>query len=176
MKLIIKRGEFLPALQMVNGVIERRQTLPILSNLLLQVGPKEMSLTGTDMEVELVANIRRAFKSTGEVTLPGRKLLDICRALPEDADLSIDTEGDRAVLTSGKSRFTLATLPAQEFPLIELTENIAEFAIPQGTLKGLLDRTAFAMAHQDVRYYLNGLLLELQADQVRAVATESARA
>jgi len=175
MKLIIKRGDFLPALQMVNGVVERRQTLPILSNLLLQVGAKEMSLTGTDMEVELVASLQRSSKSSGEVTLPGRKLLDICRALPENADLSIDTEGDRAVLTSGKSRFTLATLPAQEFPLIELAEQIAEFTISHKTLKGLLDRTAFAMAHQDVRYYLNGLLLELQDDQVRAVATDGHR-
>lgn len=175
MKLIIKREEILPALQTVNGVVERRQTLPILSNLLISIGPESMQLTATDMEVELVAHIKKSVKGAADVTVPARKLLDICRALPEGALVAMDVENDRAVVTSGKSRFTLATLPAREYPLIEMAERIAEVTVKQSELKLLLERTAFAMAQQDVRYYLNGLLLELSKGQVRAVATDGHR-
>jgi DNA polymerase-3 subunit beta len=175
MKLTIEREQLLPALQVVNGVVERRQTLPILSNLLLRVGAKSLTLTATDMEVELVVEIERACRTVGEVTLPARKLLDICRALPENVELTLDLDGDRAVVMAGKNRFTLATLPAAEYPLIELGERVAEVSLPQKLLKGLLDRTAFAMAQQDVRYYLNGLLLEIGQGRVRAVATDGHR-
>ena len=175
MKFTIKREDILPALQTVNGVVERRQTLPILSNLLISAGPDSMQLTATDMEVELVAHIKKSVKGGTDVTLPARKLLDICRALPDGASMTIDIESDRATVTSGKSRFTLATLPAREYPLIEMAERIAEFTVKQSELKSLLERTAFAMAQQDVRYYLNGLLLELSKGQVRAVATDGHR-
>lgn len=175
MKFSILREELLPALQIVNGVVERRQTLPVLSNLLLQVNTKGIQLTGTDMEVELSVQLDKPQKESGEITIPARKLLDICRALPDAASLSLQLDGDRMVVKSGKSRFTLATLPAQEFPLIEMTDQVAEFKLPQSTLKNLLDRTAFAMAQQDVRYYLNGLLLEAGRDWVRAVATDGHR-
>lgn len=175
MKLTIQREDLLPALQIVNGVVERRQTLPILSNLLLRVGAKSLAFTATDMEVELVVNLDRASRTVGEATLPARKLLDICRALPEKVDVSLDLDGDRAVVMAGRNRFTLATLPAAEYPLIELGEKVAEVALPQKLLKGLLERTAFAMAQQDVRYYLNGLLLEIGAGRVRAVATDGHR-
>ncbi|MBI2992919.1 MAG: DNA polymerase III subunit beta [Gammaproteobacteria bacterium] len=175
MKLIIKREELLPALQMVNGVVERRQTLPILSNLLISTGPDSMQLTATDMEVELVASIKKSIKGANDVTLPARKLLDICRALPDGSTLNLNVEGDRATVTSGRSRFTLSTLPAREYPLIEMAERIAEFSIEQNGLKALLERTAFAMAQQDVRYYLNGLLLELSKGLLRAVATDGHR-
>lgn len=175
MKFSIQREELLPALQTVNGVVERRQTLPILSNLLLSAGPEALQLTATDMEVELVASIKKVVKGGMEVTVSARKFLDICRALPEQAALGLEFEGDRAIVTSGKSRFTLSTLPAREYPLIEMAERIAEFSLAQGRFKTLLDRTAFAMAQQDVRYYLNGLLLELSKGRVRAVATDGHR-
>lgn len=175
MKLTIHREDLLPALQVVNGVVERRQTLPILSNLLLRVGAKDLALTATDMEVELVVTLERSSRSVGEVTLPARKLLDICRSLPEKAELTLDLDGDRAVVLAGKNRFTLATLPAAEYPLIEMGENVAEVTLPQALLKGLLERTSFAMAQQDVRYYLNGLLIEIGQGRIRAVATDGHR-
>jgi DNA polymerase-3 subunit beta len=134
-----------------------------------------MRFTATDMEVELVATVEKPLKDSADVTLPARKLLDICRALPDDAAVRVETDGDRAVVTSGKSRFTLATLAAREFPLIEMTDRIMEFRLPRADLKHLLDQTAFAMAQQDVRYYLNGLLIEAGNGRVRAVATDGHR-
>jgi DNA polymerase-3 subunit beta len=175
MKFIIKREKLLPALQIVNGVVERRQTLPILSNLLLNVKENSLTLAGTDMEVELVTTVNQAMNTEGEATLPARKLLDICRALPDDADISVSIKGDKAQVTSGKSRFTLSTLPAQEYPLIEELDSIVDFEVSQQIFKSLLDRTAFAMAQQDVRYYLNGLLLEIDGEKLRAVATDGHR-
>src|SRR5690606_25864165 len=175
MKFTIEREVLLPALQTVNGVVERRQTLPILSNLLLTAGNKGMRFTATDMEVELVASLDVSVKDGGEITLPARKLLHICRALPESASIKLEVDGDRALVTSGKSRFTLATLPAQEYPLIEMADQVAEFSLEQGEFKALLERTAFAMAQQDVRYYLNGLLVEVNTGRVRAVATDGHR-
>lgn len=175
MKVIIKREELLPALQIVNGVVERRQTLPILSNLLLVAGDKRITLTASDMEVELVAELDKPSQDAGDITLPARKLLDICRTLPDDAEIRLEANGDQAQVVSGKSRFTLATLPAQEYPLVDIAAPLVEFSLPQKALKQLLDRTAFAMAHQDVRYYLNGLLLELDGKTIRAVATDGHR-
>ena len=131
MKFSILREELLPALQAVNSVIEKRQTLPILSNLLLSVTENAITLTASDMEVELVATIGKTVDVIGEATLPARKLLDICRALPDGSNLNLDLAGDRALITSGKSRFTLATLPAQEYPLIIDDDKIAEFKISQ---------------------------------------------
>jgi DNA polymerase III subunit beta len=175
MKFIIKREELLPALQIVNGVIERRQTLPILSNLLLSAKKNSLTLTGTDMEVELITTLNQDIGAEGEATLPARKLLDICRALPENAAITLSVEGDKAQVTSGKSRFTLSTLPAQEYPIVEDIDSIVEFEISQKIFKSLLNKTSFAMAQQDVRYYLNGLLMELDGDNLRTVATDGHR-
>jgi len=175
MKFSIEREQLLPALQIIGGVVERRQTLPILANTLLYVDEGQLSLTATDMEVELVVRLALEGGETGETTLPARKLLDICRTLPESASLNFDIEGDRARLKSGRSRFTLATLPAQEFPATEAAEFTAQFAVAQGVLRQLLEDTQFAMAQQDVRYYLNGLLLELTPDTLRTVATDGHR-
>lgn len=175
MNIVIKREELLPALQTVNGVVERRQTLPILSNLLFAASEKQLRLTASDMEVELVTSVEKAADEAGEITLPARKLLDICRALPDDAEIRIQTSGDQVQVRSGKSRFTLSTLPAQEYPLVEMTQSLAEFSLSQQALKSLLEKTAFAMAQQDVRYYLNGLLLQLDGRNIRAVATDGHR-
>ena len=135
MKFIIKREDILPALTTVNGVIERRQTLPVLSNLLLNVKKDSLTLTGTDMEVELVTTISQPVGVEGETTLPARKLLDICRALPDESELSINVSGDKATVTSERSRFTLSPLPAQEFPLVDSLEPTFEFEIKQGEFK-----------------------------------------
>jgi len=175
MKFSLLREQILPGLQIVNTVIERRHTLPILSNFLVCAGNKGISLTGTDMEVELVTTIKLPVKEDAEFTLPGRKFLDICRALPDGATLDITTDKDQAILKSGKSRFVLATFPAKEFPSTEIGNSVVAFQIKQAELKTLLEDTMFAMAQQDVRYYLNGLLFELGQNTLRAVATDGHR-
>lgn len=175
MKFSIAREQLLPALQTIGGVVERRQTLPILANALLVVNEGQLSLTATDMEVELVVRLALEGGTAGETTLPARKLLDICRTLPEAAELNFEIEGDRARVRSGRSRFTLATLPSTEYPSTEVSESTAQFAVAQARLRQLLEDTQFAMAQQDVRYYLNGLLLELNPDALRTVATDGHR-
>jgi DNA polymerase III subunit beta len=175
MKFNIDRDVLLPVLQTVSGVVDRRQTLPILSNLLFKLESNSLLVTATDMEVELIVSLEVPLEQTGELTLPARKLLDICRALPQESNLQFEVKNDRVLIKSGKSRFTLATLPAPEYPVIEITENIATFKIKQKALDQLLSNTQFAMAQQDVRYYLNGLLLEIYSDKLRAVATDGHR-
>ncbi|SFU50461.1 DNA polymerase III subunit beta [Halomonas korlensis] len=176
MKFSISREALLRPLTLVAGVVERRQTLPVLSNVLIQVDDDQVALTGTDLEVELIGRtVASLVEAPGAVTVPARKLMDICKSLPDQADIQIALEDGRAVLRSGRSRFTLSTLPAAEFPNIEESEGSAELSLPRGTLKHLIDTTAFAMAQQDVRYYLNGMLLELKSTLVRAVATDGHR-
>jgi DNA polymerase-3 subunit beta len=175
MKFSIQREILLKPLQQVTGVVERRQTLPILGNVLLSATKKDLSLTATDLEVELQAQTKVAVAEPGEITLPARKLLDICRTLPEEAEIHIAIKEDRAQVSSGKSRFTLATMPASEFPVVEKIKNPNKLAVPQGDLRSLIDRTAFSMAQQDVRYYLNGLMLEPASGLLRAVATDGHR-
>jgi len=175
MKLSAGREALLKPLQAVIGVVERRQTMPILANVLLVAGEGQLSITATDLEVELVASVEVDVETAGEVTVPGRKLLDICRALPENASVSMSQSGEKLTIRSGRSRFTLATLPAAEFPTVEDINADESLELPQSTLQRLLDKTHFSMAQQDVRYYLNGLLLETGGDQLRAVATDGHR-
>jgi DNA polymerase-3 subunit beta len=175
MKLSIQREAFLKPLQQIIGVVERRQTLPILGNVLLNVTRKGIRLTATDLEVELQAEVAAPVTEFGDITLPARKLLDICRTLPEEATLDISVKDDRALLRSGKSRFTLATLPASEFPAIDKIKSARTFTLPERDLHALIERTAFSMAQQDVRYYLNGLMLEPGNGVLRAVATDGHR-
>ena len=175
MNFNIKRDTLLKPLQAICGVVERRQSLPILSHVLLVIDDNTLSMTATDLEVEMIVRIDMPDATPGEVTLPARKFLDICRALPEDTDINLSIERERATLRAGKSRFTLATLPASEFPSVDPIQNGITLEIPQNQLKLLIDRTNFAMAQQDVRYYLNGLMLELTASRIRAVATDGHR-
>jgi DNA polymerase-3 subunit beta len=161
MKLKASREAFLDPLQAVIGVVERRQTMPILSNVLVNAQGDGIRITATDLEVEMVANGAVEVIEPGEATLPGRKLLDICRALKEKAQVELTVGGDKATVRSGRSRFTLATLPAGEFPVIEDINAQEQIVLPQKSMRRLLDKTHFSMAHQDVRYYLNGLLLEV---------------
>lgn len=176
MKFSTTKEAILKPLQAVMGVVERRQTMPILSNVLVHVKGAELFITATDLEVELVARGEvTKVDSAGEVTVPGRKLLDICRALPGDAAIQLQLDGDRLVVKSGRTRFVLSTLPAGEFPVVEDVEPVHSLRLTQGDLGRLLGRTHFAMAQQDVRYYLNGLLLETNKKAVRAVATDGHR-
>jgi len=175
MKLKIKRDLILPSLQITNAVVERRHTLPILSNLLFTLSDKEISITGTDMEVEIISRVQHDPQEQCEFTVPGRKLLDICRALPESAVLDFNVEKDQLTLKTGRSRFTLATLPAKDFPVSEISDALLDFEMEQGTFKSLIEDTMFAMAQQDVRYYLNGLLLETNGKRLRSVATDGHR-
>lgn len=175
MKFKADRETLLKPLQAIRGVVERRQTLPILSNVLMNVSEEQLRLTATDMEVELVSRTALKDAENGEITVPARKLIDICRALPADAQVSFNVEGERAQIRSGKSRFTLSTLPASEYPSADRPADETSVSISQGELKRLIELTHFAMAHQDVRYYLNGLLLELSSDRLRAVATDGHR-
>ncbi|MEO7013049.1 MAG: DNA polymerase III subunit beta [Dokdonella sp.] len=175
MRFILPREALLKPLQQVVGVVERRQTLPVLSNLLVHVGGDTVTFTGTDLEVEMVASASAEDPRDGEVTIPARKLFDICRALPDGARIKIEQNGDRVSISAGRSRFTLATLPATEFPVIENIDVVERVSLPEAVLKDLIGRTSFAMAHQDVRYYLNGLLLDLRDKTLRCVATDGHR-
>jgi DNA polymerase-3 subunit beta len=175
MRLSIQREALLKPLQQVVGVVERRQTLPVLSNLLVNVDASSVALTGTDLEVEMVARAEAEEPEAGEITIPARKLFDLCRALPDGCRIKLEVSGERAVLSAGRSRYTLATLPATEFPVIDNIELVERVRLPEAALKELMDRTAFAMAHQDVRYYLNGMLLDLRQQSLRCVATDGHR-
>ncbi len=175
MKFTASREALLKPLQAVIGVVERRQTMPILANVLLVAKNNRLSITATDLEVELVATGEADVSSGGEITVPGRKLLDICRALPENAEVAVSLSGDKLGLRSGRSRFTLTTLPAAEFPSVEDIKAGAPIELPQAVLGRLIEKTWFSMAQQDVRYYLNGLLLETGKNQLRAVATDGHR-
>jgi len=175
MKFELNRDQLLKPVQAVSGVVERRQTMPVLANIQIAAEDGRLTFTGTDLEVELVSEGQANVESSGEVTVPGRKLLDICKALPEGAEIKVELKGERLVLRSGKSRFTLSTLPASEFPVVEDIQVQRRFEIPQGMLRELIENTQFSMAQQDVRYYLNGLLLEVSDNRLRAVATDGHR-
>lgn len=177
MKLNLDRETLLKPLQMVIGVVERKQTLPMLSNILLDASDDKVSITGTDLEVELIGQTAHIATSQDDIklTLPGRKLMDICRALPESAPIELYQDKGRVILRSGKSRFTLLTLPASEFPDFEVQENELTFSLEQQELAYLLQSCSFAMAQQDVRYYLNGMLLEVDPSKITAVATDGHR-
>ena len=175
MKLTAAREDLLAPLQSVIGVVERRQTMPVLANVLLAARENRLSVTGTDLEVELVATCTVSVQQPGDITVPGRKLLDIFRSLPEKVSVTLSTEGERVSVRAGRSRFTLSTLPASEFPLVEEINAQQTLTMPQGEFRRLIDKTHFSMAQQDVRYYLNGLLLETDGKALRAVATDGHR-
>ena len=175
MQFSIQREALLKPLQQVVGVVERRQTLPVFANLLFKVADGQVSLTGTDLEVEMVAVTEAEKLADGEITIPARKLFDIVRALPDGAHIELKLNGDRVALHAGRSRFTLTTLPASEFPTVDQIEVVEKVSLPEEVLRDLMERTAFAMANQDVRYYLNGMLLDLQEHSLRCVATDGHR-
>jgi DNA polymerase III subunit beta len=175
MRFSIQREALLRPMQQVVGVVERRQTLPVLANLLAQTQRGRLVLTGTDLEVEMRAGVAVDGAEDGEITIPARKWFDIVRALPDGVKIDVQVKGDRVVVVAGHSRFTLATLPPDEFPTTDEIEVAEKVVLQEGTLRRLMERTAFAMANQDVRYYLNGLLLDLRGKDLRCVATDGHR-
>jgi len=175
MRFSLQREVFLKPLAQVVNVVERRQTLPVLANLLAQVKDGQLSLTGTDLEVEMVSRVAVEDAQDGEITIPARKLFEIVRALPDGSRITISQGGDKVTVQAGRSRFTLASLPANDFPSIDEMEATERVRVTEATLKELIERTAFAMAQQDVRYYLNGLLFDLRETSLRCVATDGHR-
>lgn len=176
MRFVITREALIKPLQLVAGVVERRQTLPVLSNILMVAEGGQLSLTGTDLEVELVGRVQLDEPTqAGSVTVPARKLMDICKSLADDARIEMEVVGQKMVIKSGRSKFSLSTLAASEFPNVEDSPQTLQLNLPQAELRHLIDKTGFSMAQQDVRYYLNGMLLEVSEDSLRAVATDGHR-
>lgn len=176
MKFSISRENLLQPLQLVSGAVERRHTLPILANVLIKVSDNSLWLTATDLEVELISNVTLSGEcEDGQITVPAKKLLDICRGLSEGSEVLFHIDGNKAMLRSGRSKYSLSTLSADDYPNLEDWEGELEFEIPQNKLKHLIDSTQFSMAQQDVRYYLNGMSLETEANLIRTVATDGHR-
>ena len=175
MKFQIEKETLFNPLQQIIGAVEKRQTMPALSNVLLRTSSNSLTLTATDLEIELVSKVALVIDEPGEITVPARKLLDICKSLPNEAMINFSVKDQKALVQSGRSRFSLTTLPASDFPALDNITSIHEFEISQKTLNDIIDKTAFAMAQQDVRYYLNGLMLEISSNYLRAVATDGHR-
>ncbi|CAH9059993.1 Beta sliding clamp [Pseudoalteromonas holothuriae] len=176
MQITISRELFLKPLMQVSGAIERKHTLPILSNVLLEIKDGTLAMTGTDLEIELVATINLEQPcSDAKITLPAKKLLDICKSLPDGSELKLESQEHQLLLTSGKSRFSLTTLAAEDFPNLEQWDGEVEFQCSRLELRKLLESTHFSMANQDVRYYLNGMSFEVDNSEIKTVATDGHR-
>lgn len=176
MKFTISRENFLQPLQLVSGAVERRHTLPILSNVLIKVSEDALWLTGTDLEVELIASMRlEGDFEEGEITVPAKKLFDICRGIADGTEIQFTLDGNKALIRAGRGRYTLSTLSANDYPNLEDWEGEVEFEVASTDLKRLINSTHFSMAQQDVRYYLNGMSLETEDNIIRTVATDGHR-
>ena len=172
----VSRDALLKPLQAVSGIVERRQTLPILANVLLEQKNGRLFVTATDLEMQITANSELASKQEQAVTVGARKLQDLLRALPEDSSLNVDTAAGKMTVRAGRSRFNLQTLPAADYPRIGLSQEQQQtIALPQRDFRGLLKLAEFAMAQQDIRYYLNGMLLVIDKSSLQAVATDGHR-
>src|SRR3954467_1960979 len=172
-----KRDEILGPLSAVSGIIERRHTLPILSNVLIDRNADALSFLATDIEIQIESRSKASLPGeTRAVTVGARKLVDILRALPEAAEVTLQQQDKRLVVKAGKSRFTLQTLPAEDFPrLAKAAGEVARFSLSQKALRRLLGLVQYAMAQQDIRYYLNGLLMVVEDKQLKLVATDGHR-
>jgi len=176
MKFTAEREVLLRPLQLVTGVVERRHTLPVLANVLVEARDGLVTITGTDLEVSLSAVAPGAnIEVEGSTTIPARKMTDIWRSLPEGATVTVEVDENRVIVRSGRSRYALATLPASDFPHLEAAAGELETTLPRGSLARLLEQVSFSMAQQDVRYFLNGMLLELTPQHTRVVATDGHR-
>jgi len=172
----LARDALLRPLQAVSGIVERRHTLPILANVLIEHRDAKLFVTATDLEMQITAHSDLAGKESQATTVAARKLQDLLRALPDDATLAIDGSGSRMTLRAGRSRFNLQTLPATDYPRIGIGQDqVQALSLPQRELKALLKSVEFAMAQQDIRYYLNGMLLVIDRGSLQAVATDGHR-
>jgi DNA polymerase-3 subunit beta len=175
MKLTTTKEALLPALLQVGSIVERRQTLPILANLLFRVQQGRLTLVATDLEIEVRTEVSLEASDDGAFTLPARKTIDICKALNDGSRITLEVDGEKAVLRAGRGRYRLSTLPAEDYPNMEVSTATQLLSLPQALLKRLLEKTAFAMAQQDVRYYLNGMFFEGRPGLLRTVATDGHR-
>jgi len=173
----VNRDLLLKPLQAVSGIIERRHTLPILSNVLLLLSPERIQFVATDIEIEITASVSTTASSvTKGVTIAARKFLDILRALPDGTEVSLSMLDKRLQVKAGKSRFNLQTLPSEDFPRLADSEDApTKFVVSQKLLKDLLALVQYAMAQQDIRYYLNGLLMIVEEGKLKLVATDGHR-
>lgn len=165
------------ALQSVVGIVERRHTLPILANVMIKKTPNVIQLTSSDLEIQIRTEADLGGDNSNLTTTVGaRKLMDILRSMPNDQMVSLESLQNKLILKSGKSRFTLQTLPAEDFPLVQESANFGPmFSIPQKTLKELLHQVSFSMAVHDIRYYLNGILFVAEGNHLSLVATDGHR-
>ncbi|MFT4925189.1 MAG: DNA polymerase-3 subunit beta [Phenylobacterium sp.] len=176
MNFTINRDDLLRPLNLVFGAIERKHTIPVLSNVLVEVADGVLSLTGTDLEVELVATSSISDTSLNfRTTVPAKKLFDICKSLPDGVMLNVQVEAESLILKAGKSRFTLSTLGADDYPNLDQWKVEATLQLSKTQFRGLIENTHFAMANQDVRYYLNGMSLEIENNIIRTVSTDGHR-
>lgn len=175
MNIQINRDTLLKPLSAVTGIVERRHTLPILSNLLLEARQDRLVLTATDLEMQISLSIETAVGGELSTTISAKKLLDICRSLPESADITMATQESRIQVRAGKSRFNLQTLPAADYPVMSKGQMQTEIKLSQRLLKRLFKQVEFAMAQQDIRYYLNGLLFEVSGNRLNVVGTDGHR-
>ena len=176
MKIDINRETLLKPLSAVNGIVERRHTLPILSNLLFESGEGSITLTATDLEMQISMSATTETTESFSTTVSAKKLLDICRSLPEGSELKLSEKDARLQVSAGRSKFNLQTLPAADYPT--MTRNASSnltISISQKVFRNLLRQVDFAMAQQDIRYYLNGLLLEVNGQQLNLVGTDGHR-
>ena len=175
MKFNINREEILTPLQQIVSVIEKRQTMPILSNVLIVIDDDQLTLTGTDLEIQIVAKLNIKSETPGSITVPARKFLEICRLLPQGAHIKIEQQHDKLKIVSNRSRFSLSCLPAENYPEFSESEMENHFFINAGKFKKALDKTVFCMASQDIRYYLNGILLNISNSKIKLVASDGHR-
>lgn len=176
MNFSVNQSSFLPAVQSVIGAIERRQTLPILSNLLIQIKDNLATITATDLEIELKNTIQLSENYENfDFTIPARKIADICKNIEYGCEIKFKINKDNVIIFADKSKFTLSILPSSDYPKIESLNPKNSFKIEQNKIKKLLNNVAFAMAQQDVRYYLNGMLFELKEGSISAVTTDGHR-
>lgn len=171
----VTRQALMTPLKMIAGVVERKQVTPILGHILVKIQQQQLSLTATDNEIELKYHMSIEAGEDGEMTIPALKLYDICRALNKEATITVKQKEQRAMLTSGRGRFALMTLPAGDFPNSDSLIADLEFSVTQNTLRYLLNKTQFAVAQQDARPALNGLLIEIQDNKLNFVATDGHR-
>lgn len=175
MNFSINREAILMPLQQIVSVIEKRQTMPILSNVLVVVEGNQLTLTGTDLEIQIVVHLEMTASAGGSITVPARKFLDICRLLPTGAEIKFEQQGDKVKILSSRSRFVLSCLPSENYPEFSESGFEHELTMNAGRLKKGLDKTIFCMANQDVRYYLNGLLLHISNSKLKLVASDGHR-
>lgn len=175
MRFTTSRDQLLAPLQQIVSVIEKRQTMAILGNVLMSCEDQQLVLTGSDTEIQIVAMLNLDNAEDGDITVPARKFLDICRLLPNNADIRFELSDDKVKLSSGKSRFSLSTLPAENYPEFNETALESQFFLNAAKLKKALDKTIFCMANQDVRYYLNGLLFHVSNSKLKLVASDGHR-